>query len=73
MAKRLTEKHPLDIKLKKIMSFMEELNISIHFDGMHMIVADNETDVEAHLKDSDNNSDVWYLPYGFEFKLIIED
>jgi len=73
MAKRLTEKHPLDIKLKKLMSFMEELNISIHFDGMHMIVSDNEANVEAHLKDSDNNSDVWDLPYGFESKLIIED
>lgn len=74
MAKRLTEHHPLDKKLKKLEAFMQEIGIEIEWHGYdRMVVTDTETKVSAFYKDADGGSAVTQIPYFIEAKLVIED
>lgn len=73
MAKRLTEKHPLDIKWRKVEALMLELGVTVDFNNCQTTVTDTQTGVSAELLDSDSGSQVTYLPYQFENKLVIHD
>ncbi len=42
MAKKLTDTHPTQIKLNKLIDLAEELGISLEFDSGYCIVTDSE-------------------------------
>lgn len=73
MAKLLTEKHPLTIKLRALESYMYEAKISIEWDGHHMIITDTETGKSAMYRDAGNGEHLPELPYMMETILTRED
>lgn len=73
MAKRLTEHHPLDKKLRKLEEFLAENKMSIRF-GQYgkVFISCEETEVTALYKEIEGqNADS--IPYFCETKLVIED
>lgn len=71
MRVRLTEKHPLDIKLRKLEDYMNENGITLEWNGYNMVFKDeNES---AYLKDNDNGEPCMEVPYICENKLVQED
>lgn len=73
MAKRLTEKHPLTIKLRALESYMYKAKISIDWDGYHMVITDTETGESAMYRDAESGEHLPELPYMMETKLTRED
>lgn len=73
MAKRLTEKHALTIKLRALEAYMDNAKISIEFDGFHMIITDGDTGKSAMYRDSESGEDLPIFPHMMETKLIRED
>ncbi len=71
--KRLTETHPLMKKLKALELYMDEMKISIEWNGHEMIVTDAETNQAAYLRDNDSGESLTELPYIMETKLIRYD
>ena len=73
MAKRLTEKHPLMVKLRALERYMDDEKISIEWDGYHMVITDTDTGESAMYRDMESGYDVCEFPYMMETKLIIQD
>ena len=73
MAIRLTEKHPLTIKLRALESYMDKAKISIEWDGYHMVITDTETGESAMYRDAESGQHLSDFPYMMETKLIRED
>jgi len=72
MTKRLTEKHPLTIKLRALESYMDESKISIEWDGYHMVITDTDTGESAMYRDAESGEHLPELPYMMETKLTRE-
>jgi hypothetical protein len=73
MAKRLTENHPLDKKLRKLEEFLAENKMSIQFGAYGKVfMACEETDTTALYKDVEGGL-ADSIPYFCETKLVIED
>lgn len=73
MAKQLTEKHPLTIKLRALESYMDSEKIFIEWDGYHMVITDTETGESAMYRDAESGEHLRELPYMMETKLTRED
>jgi len=73
MAKRLTKKHPLSIKIDKLFAFLEENKLCIErsYDGV--LIYDHETELTVKVLDSDDDQPIQDLPSSFEYKLIIAE
>jgi hypothetical protein len=71
--KRLTERHDLTKKLRKLESFMDALKISIEWDGYHMKVIDTETGTIAFYRDAESGEHLPDMPYFAETKLTIPE
>ena len=71
MAQRLTDKHPLSIKVDKLFGFLAENGLSIErsYDGV--LIYDEATKLTVRVLDSDDNQPIQDLPSPFEYKLII--
>lgn len=72
MIRRLTEKHPLTIKLRNLEDFMRENKISIEWDGYHMVFMDCVTGEEAYIRDMENGQECSDFPWMCETKLVKE-
>jgi len=70
MTKRLTEVHPLTIKLRALENYMDELKISIEWNGYHMVIRDTETNEHGIYRDLDSGEDISEFPHIMESKLI---
>jgi len=70
--KVLTKNHPTLQKVEKIRELMDELGISIDFDGMHTIVTDSSGDEQKHffMIDQDTGENTPF-PSIFEYKLKV--
>lgn len=73
MAKRLKETHPTFRKVQQVFDLMDQLGITIEFNGYHTVVADKNLDAEMQLKDADSGEVLTFVPPFMEYKLIIED
>lgn len=71
MAKRLTENHPLQKKVRQLEQYMEELGLSIEFDGYHLLISDRET--SCIYKEADTGEYATEFPLMTESKLVMED
>jgi hypothetical protein len=72
MAKKLTEIHPLTIKLRLLEKFMDEIKISIHYNGHCLEITDTSTGVSARYLDNESGSINYTVPDICETKLTIE-
>jgi len=71
MAKRLTSHHPLSKKVEKIAELMDELGVSVDWNGHALVVSDDETD--AIVQDTDGDQNIFSFPPQFEFNLILAE
>ena len=70
MATRLAESHSLMRKLRMLEDFMIENEITLEWDGYHMIIIDNKLGNTAFIRDSDNGSECNMIPHTLETKLV---
>ena len=73
MVKRLTEKHPLMIKLRALEAHMDDAEISIEWYGHRMIVTDTGSGESATYQDAESGEHISELPHIMETKLICEE
>lgn len=73
MAFRLKSLHPLTKKMDLLERFLTDNKISLEFTSYYTALKDEETGMEVHIKDVDNNTPVCEFPAQFEYKLIISE
>ena len=73
MAQRLTDKHPLSIKVDKLFGFLEENRLSIERSIDGVMIYDDESGLSVYILDSDDNQHIQDLPSPFKYKLIIAE
>lgn len=72
--KKLTPTHPLYRKVEALQNFLQANELQIihtRFGGLMFI--DSKTNVEADLRDVDDNEHLSEFPVGFEFKLTLPE
>jgi hypothetical protein len=50
-------------KLEALQAYMDDQEISIDWDGSHMVVSDNESGKRGIIRDLDDKSNISNLPY----------
>lgn len=73
MATRLTENHPLTMKLRALEVYMEDEQIKIEYDGYHLNVIDSDTGINAYYKDADTHENAIEIPSLCHSHLIREE
>jgi hypothetical protein len=61
---------PLELKLQKVEALLQELGLSLNFDGYSLTITDSKSPASGFIVDSESGEKAFSLPRGFESERI---